>query len=106
MASVYCDRKMMKWLPFQTLNDQSETIYDLERQLLKITKPSLSDDQYAYLNMRFQEAFLAKEPVVITYFKKGFKQKHAGTILGFDYYLRLVYIEEKVLELDSILDIT
>ena len=47
MASLYHDRKMLKWLPFEALETHGEAIRSLYQERETTEKPVLSDDALA-----------------------------------------------------------
>ncbi|ATY57457.1 TPA: YolD-like family protein [Staphylococcus argenteus] len=65
-------RGMIKWAPFATLPEQFETIQRYIIDQNKITRPILSNDQLAELNIRLHEALQYAQPVEIKFYNNGF----------------------------------
>lgn len=65
-------RGMIKWAPFATLPEQFETIQQYIIDQNKITRPILSDDQLAELNIRLHEALQYAQPVEVKFYNNGF----------------------------------
>ncbi len=51
---VYRDRKMMKWVPFNALLEQSDHLRDLFYGRTRIDRPVLSSDQESELNYNME----------------------------------------------------
>ncbi len=84
MDKVYHDRRMLKWLPFQSLTEQGKDILKLLENQYAQTQPSLSEDQYEEMQYRFEEAYARQEPVTVGYFSAGRKRCLSGVILTAD----------------------
>lgn len=106
MAEAYHDRKMLKWLPFQALPEQGGYLHNVFNQLEKETMPELSDDQLAWLNYRFNEAFAGQEEVVITYFDEGKRLKYKGVIQGFDPVFKVFMLGQQTLQMKYVIDVS
>ncbi|MGZ1721103.1 YolD-like family protein [Staphylococcus argenteus] len=65
-------RGMIKWASFATLPEQFETIQRYIIDQNKITRPILSNDQLAELNIRLHEALQYAQPVEIKFYNNGF----------------------------------
>ncbi|HFQ1462769.1 TPA: YolD-like family protein [Staphylococcus aureus] len=77
-------RGMIKWAPFATLPEQFETIQQYIIDQNKITRPVLSDDQLAELNIRLHEALQYAQPVEIKFYNNGFVDSVRLTIYRID----------------------
>ncbi|WP_338912061.1 YolD-like family protein [Staphylococcus aureus] len=77
-------RGMIKWAPFATLPEQFETIQQYIIDQNKITRPVLSDDQLAELNIRLHEALQYAQPVEVTFYNNGFVDSVRLTIYRID----------------------
>ncbi|HDI6731440.1 TPA: YolD-like family protein [Staphylococcus aureus] len=77
-------RGMIKWAPFATLPEQFETIQQYIIDQNKITRPVLSDDQLAELNIRLHEALQYAQPVEVKFYKNGFVDSVRLTIYRID----------------------
>ncbi|HCY2775623.1 TPA: YolD-like family protein [Staphylococcus aureus] len=77
-------RGMIKWAPFATLPEQFETIQQYIIDKNKITRPVLSDDQLAELNIRLHEALQYAQPVEVKFYNNGFVDSVRLTIYRID----------------------
>ncbi|HDI8243271.1 TPA: YolD-like family protein [Staphylococcus aureus] len=77
-------RGMIKWAPFATLPEQFETIQQYIIDQNKITRPVLSDDQLAELNIRLHEALQCAQPVEVKFYNNGFVDSVRLTIYRID----------------------
>ncbi|HBI0885164.1 TPA: YolD-like family protein [Staphylococcus aureus] len=77
-------RGMIKWAPFAALPEQFETIQQYIIDQNKITRPVLSDDQLAELNIRLHEALQYAQPVEVKFYNNGFVDSVRLTIYRID----------------------
>ncbi|HDA7681740.1 TPA: YolD-like family protein [Staphylococcus aureus] len=77
-------RGMIKWAPFATLPEQFEMIQQYIIDQNKITRPVLSDDQLAELNIRLHEALQYAQPVEVKFYNNGFVDSVRLTIYRID----------------------
>ena len=91
---VYHDRKMMKWMPFNALLEQSDYLKELLYGKTRKEMPVLSPDQEADLNYQLEIAYLFSSQIIVSYFKNGDILKVSGTITRTDLYQKLIYINE------------
>ena len=77
-------RGMIKWAPFATLPEQFETIQQYIIDQNKITRPVLSDDQLAELNIRLHEALQYAQPVEVKFYNNCFVDSVRLTIYRID----------------------
>ncbi|HCU8468925.1 TPA: YolD-like family protein [Staphylococcus aureus] len=77
-------RGMIKWAPFATLPEQFETIQQYIIDQNKITRPVLSDDQLAELNIRLHEALQYAQPVEVKFYNNDFVDSVRLTIYRID----------------------
>ncbi|HEJ9392189.1 TPA: YolD-like family protein [Staphylococcus aureus] len=77
-------RGMIKWAPFATLPEQFETIQQYIIDQNKITRPVLSDDQLAELNIRLHEALQYAQPLEVKFYNNGFVDSVRLTIYRID----------------------
>ncbi|HGO1659506.1 TPA: YolD-like family protein [Staphylococcus aureus] len=77
-------RGMIKWAPFATLPEQFETIQQYIIDQNKITRPVLSDDQLAELNIRLHKALQYAQPVEVKFYNNGFVDSVRLTIYRID----------------------
>ena len=105
MDKAYHDRKMLKWLPFQSLTEQGKDILSLIDQQYDVSLPNLSDDQYHAMQYRFEEAFVRKEEVTITYIEHQRKKVVQGIILAADFQNGLIVLNKGTIAVKSIIDL-
>ncbi|HDZ5602254.1 TPA: YolD-like family protein [Staphylococcus aureus] len=77
-------RGMIKWATVATLPEQFETIQQYIIDQNKITRPVLSDDQLAELNIRLHEALQYAQPVEVKFYNNGFVDSVRLTIYRID----------------------
>lgn len=83
-SNIPVGRGMIKWVPFATLPEQFETIQQYIIDQNKITRPVLSDDQLAELNIRLHEALQYAQPVEVKFYNNGFVDSVRLTIYRID----------------------
>ncbi|HCY7803782.1 TPA: YolD-like family protein [Staphylococcus aureus] len=83
-SNIPVGRGMIKWAPFATLPEQFETIQQYIIDQNKITRPVLSDDQLAELNIRLHEALQYAQPVEVKFYNNGFVDLVRLTIYRID----------------------
>ncbi|HCY1411933.1 TPA: YolD-like family protein [Staphylococcus aureus] len=83
-SNIPVGRGMIKWAPFATLPEQFETIQQYIIDQNKITRPVLSDDQLAELNIRLHEALQYAQPVEVKFYNNGFVDSVRLTIYRID----------------------
>lgn len=105
MANMYMDRKMLKWLPFQSLPEQADEISALLNGRKQESMPVLSEDQYQTIQYRFEEAFHSKALIHVTYFKQGSRHKLSGKIIGADPLNRVLILNTGTISLDFVIHI-
>ena len=91
---VYRDRKMMKWMPFNALLEQSDYLKELFYGRTRKEMPILSTDQEADLNYQLEIAYLFKNQIIVSYFDDGYIVKIEGIITRIDQFYKLVFIDE------------
>ena len=91
---VYHDRKMMKWMPFNALLEQSDYLKELFNGKTRKEMPVLSPDQEADLNYQLEIAYLFKSQIVVSYFEDGDILEVEGTITRTDMFTKLIYIND------------
>lgn len=83
-SNIPVGRGMIKWAPFATLPEQFETIQQYIIDQNKITRPVLSADQLAELNIRLHEALQYAQPVEVKFYNNGFVDSVRLTIYRID----------------------
>ncbi|MCK5387673.1 MAG: YolD-like family protein [Candidatus Izimaplasma sp.] len=92
---VYHDRKMMKWMPFNALLEQSDYLKELFYGKTRKEMPILSPDQESDLNYQLEIADLFNSLIIVSYFKNGSILKVEGSITRTDLFNKLVFIGDK-----------
>lgn len=102
VAEMYVDRKLLKWLPFQSLPEQGTDLADVFQEDVP-SMPILSEDDYALMQYRFEEAFKTGCVVRVTIFRAGRSKQYCGQILGFDPFYKTVLMTEETVLVDEII---
>ena len=102
---IYHDRKMMKWMPFNALLEQSDYLKELFYGKTRKEMPILSPDQEADLNYQLEIAYLFNSQIIVSYFKNGDILKVSGTITRTDLYHKLIFINDTKLSARRITNI-
>ena len=89
---VYHDRKMMKWMPFNALLEQSDYLKELLYGKTRKEMPVLSPDQEADLNYQVEIAYLFNSQINVSYFKDGDILEVVGSISRTDLYNKEIFI--------------
>jgi len=97
MRSVYHDRKMLKWLPFEALEAQSDYLKALYHDMEKVEKPTLSPDQYASMQYTLEIALKKRSTVEIQIFMNHSINKFVGEIVGVDASQGIIYLQNQAL---------
>ena len=93
MAEVYQDRKMMKWLPFEALEEQGSYLKAVIASHEEEEMPLLSQDQLDYLNYRAYEAYMNQEIVDVEYYENKQRYHLRKQILGIDFSAKTLIFE-------------
>ena len=101
----YMDRKMLKWLPFQSLNAHTDAMQVLFSTQEPYAKPELSSDQYALMQYRFETAYMYGETIQVDYIKKAAVHSIEGKIRGADRFANVLVLDTESIPLDSIIDV-
>ena len=91
---VYHDRKMMKWMPFNALLEQSDYLKELLYGRTRKEMPILSPDQEQELNYQLEIAYLFSSQIIVSYFKDGDIFEVSGIITRTDLYQKRIFIHE------------
>ena len=102
---VYHDRKMMKWMPFNALLEQSDYLKELLYGKTRKEMPSLSPDQESDLNYQLEIAHLFNSNILISYFKDGDILEAEGIITRIDLFNKQIYLNDTVLSARQITNI-
>jgi hypothetical protein len=94
---VYRDRKMMKWMPFNALMEQSDYLSDLLHGRTRIDKPVLSPDQEEELNYNLELAWVFKSEIIASYFEKGEIKEVEGILTDTDSFNKTITINDQEL---------
>lgn len=91
---IYRDRKMMKWIPFNALLEQSDHLRDLFHGRTRIDKPVLSVDQEQELNYNMEMAWIFKSEIVVSYYEDGGIKEVEGVLTETDAFDKTITINE------------
>ncbi len=105
--SIYHDRGIIKWAPFDALVGYHSLLKELRYQLGKSERPILSDDQLDELNRKLQIAWMKQYEISIHYFEDGYTKTMSSRIIKLDWIKRKIVLEGRYfLSADQILDIS
>ena len=105
MASVYHDRRMLKWLPFEALETQGQALKELYHALEKTDKPVLSEDQLALMQYKLEMALKTQAQLTFKVYNQGYIAYISGQIERLDMINRTIILKDNILFVDDILDI-
>ncbi|MFW5841840.1 MAG: YolD-like family protein [Bacillota bacterium] len=105
MPEVYHDRRMLKWLPFQSLPEQGDDLRAIYDGLTHQKKPILSQDHYETMQYTFEACYQMQAPVKLTLFKQGHKTTKNGLIIGFDQTYGMIILNTGTVMKQDIIDI-
>ncbi len=103
---VYHDRKMMKWMPFNALLEQSDYLKELLYGKTKKPRPMLSVDQEEELNYQLETAYLFKSLVTVRYYHDGKVFEVVGVITKTDQFKKTLFINNNEIPAKLIVKIT
>jgi hypothetical protein len=86
------DRGMMKWLPYKSLDQQSDYLAKMAYERGKQGRPQLSDERAAEINEIL--VHYAGEKVSLTYYHEGYLYKEEGILLVVDTIYKFVIIND------------
>ena len=91
---IYRDRKMMKWVPFNALLEQSDHLRDLLHGRTRIDRPILSIDQEEELNYNMEIAWIFKSEIIVSYYENGSIKEVEGILTETDSFEKTITINE------------
>ncbi len=103
---VYHDRKMMKWMPFNALLEQSDYLRELLYGKTKKAPPILSTDQEEELNYQLETAYLFKSLVTVSYYHDGELYEVGGVVTKTDQFTKTIFINNTEIPAKLIVKIT
>lgn len=89
------DRKMIKWLPFNSVINSKILIKDIEYGKGKTAKPILSEEQIEKLESLIFEAFINHIEITITIYKGGYYDNLKGIITKIDKVNKKIMLNSK-----------
>ncbi len=104
--TVYVDRGIIKWAPFDGLAGFNDLYKELKYRLGKKEKPVLSEDQLYEMDMTLQRAFHERLKVYLSYFQDGYIKQTYGNITRIDPINKLIYIDYVKYPLSLIMDLS
>ncbi|MGM0436199.1 MAG: YolD-like family protein [Bacillota bacterium] len=106
MPSLYHDRKMLKWLPFEALEPQREALRRVFRKNSESAMPDLSPDQQLQNQYKVEESLKTGETVQIIYFHEQHRYKVFSPIERVDTEKGVLYTKNHCLALEKIIEVT
>ncbi|MCK5762450.1 MAG: YolD-like family protein [Candidatus Izimaplasma sp.] len=102
---VYHDRKMMKWMPFNALLEQSDYLKELLYGKTRKEMPILSPDQEQDLNYQLETAYLFNSQIIVSYFQDGDILEITGVITRTDLFNKIIFIGNTEISAKRIINI-
>jgi len=99
------NRNEVKWNPFNSLINGNKTINEIEKNMKKISKPILSDDQLIEIGKNIIDSFTTKSKITIKYFEYGEFYNLTGIIEFFDKFNKYIILNKKKIYLNQIINI-
>lgn len=97
------DRGMMKWMPYQSLVEQSSFLAAMRRQKARISKPRISSERAEKIN-EILTTYCGEE-VKAKYYDDGFLHFLGGTISKIDATWRYILLQGKRIEFRNLIDL-
>ncbi|HHU56573.1 MAG TPA: YolD-like family protein [Acholeplasmataceae bacterium] len=97
------NKRKGKWQPFDALSGYKESLQQVENERKKIPKPILSEDMLEELNYKIQSVLNCD--IVIKYYYRGYINSVEGRIKKIDTINRELYIDDKKIKINNIIDI-
>jgi hypothetical protein len=97
------DRGMKKWAPFSSLIEQNQELANVRKQKNKIDKPIISSDTSE--KIEYQLNNYDKRLIEILYFEEGYLYQTIGIIKKIDIIRNLIFINNKAILINNIIDI-
>ncbi len=93
------DRGIIKWMPFDSLENSKKIVESILYEKSKIEKPILSKEQIEEIEEKLIEAFYEQEPITLQVYKNGSIKKMTSTILSIDTIYKKIILKnhEKIL---------
>ncbi|MDL2292874.1 YolD-like family protein [Acholeplasma sp. OttesenSCG-928-E16] len=103
LKSVYKDRGMMKWAPFDALVGHSGLIAAIKHNMEKKEMPILSEDQLDDLNKTIIKALNEKKEILVTYYQDGYFHQSFGFIKKIDpIQKRMIFLSMETINISTI----
>ncbi|MGI6782552.1 MAG: YolD-like family protein [Acholeplasmataceae bacterium] len=103
--SNYVDRGIIKWAPFDGLAGFNDLYLTLKYNLNKKDKPTLSEEQLYYMDLKIKEAIYENRHITVVYFNNGYTNNLYGLVTKIDSLKRIIYLDNIPLKIDNIIDL-
>ncbi len=97
------DRKMIKWLPFNSVITGKSVLYDNLKAKAKIPKPKISEDEEKIIENTLIDAYYSQYTVKITYYLNGYLQDTITKIKKIDKFQKLIYLNNTIIYFHQII---
>lgn len=97
------DRGMKKWLPYKSLEEQSDFLAEMRYEKNKIDKPILLADEKERINAILTSNL--QNPIVLKYYEDGYIHEEKGTVTRIDEWSKTIFINDEAIPLSAIVDI-
>ncbi len=100
------DRKMTKWLPFDSVTSSKNAVNKLEYERNKIEKPILSEDELNEIEENIIRAYQLKQTITIHYYENGYIKKITNKIHKIDTIKkRIIFCDHSFIYFNQVLDV-
>ena len=103
-SAVYHDRKMLKWLPFQSLPEQGKSLRALREKRLRRPKPTLSEDRLEMIQRALETALENGHPLRLVVHESGMEKTVEGPVHHVDFTARRLRVGETWVDADDVID--
>ncbi len=101
----YQDRGMLKWMPFEALEEYGGYLEALLEEERKETPPEVANDQLEAMQYRIEEAWMKKESLTFLLFDNGRRRRKRGCIVGIDRGMRRLMLDSGWIPFDALIDV-
>ncbi len=103
-SAVYHDRKMLKWLPFQSLPEQGKSMRRLREKRELRPKPTLSADRLEALQRALEAALESGASLSLIVHESGRERVVKGTVSDADFTARRLRVGMEWVNADDVID--
>lgn len=97
------DRGMKKWMPYKSLEDQSDFLAQMQYEKRKMPRPTLLDEEIYKINAILTSNH--QKPVILKYYNDGYVYEMRGRITYVDSVYKYIKISETRIDFRDIVKI-